>query len=150
MKKGDRDGGSSLTGVFFASYVKAINEEEIDFYLRKSNSSGINKIINDFLIAEENRNIENILSYYSNDTKRYWNIYNPSKTEIENQYRNAWKHTINAQNIVKSISKVSANTYILNTNFRFYDLKKQQYKSINSKVRFVFDDNNKIVETSGI
>ncbi len=150
FEEGRPDGGSSLTGVFFASYVKAINEKEIDFYLRKSNSTGINKIINDFLIAEENRNIENILSYYSNDTKRYWNIYNPSKTEIENQYRNAWKHSINAQNIVKSISKVSANTYILNTNFRFYDLKKQQYKSINSKVRFVFDDNNKIVETSGI
>jgi hypothetical protein len=150
FEEGRPDGGSSLTGVFFASYVKAINEKDIDFYLRNSNSTGINKIINDFLIAEENRNIENILSFYSNETNRYWNINNPSKIEIENQYRNAWEYSKNAQNIVKSITKISNDTYILNTNFRFYDLKKQQYKSIMSKVRFVFDNNNKIIETSGI
>jgi hypothetical protein len=150
FEEGRPDGGSSLTGVFFASYVKAINEKDIDFYLRNSNSTGINKIINDFLIAEENRNMENILSFYSNETKRYWNINNPSKIEIENQYRNAWEYSNNAQNIVKSITKISNDTYILNTNFRFYDLKKQQYKSIMSKVRFVFDNNNKIIETSGI
>lgn len=150
FEEGRPDGGSSLTGVFFASYVKAINEKDIDFYLRNSNSTGINKIINDFLIAEENRNMENILSFYSNETKRYWNINNPSKIEIENQYRNAWEYSNNAQNIVKNITKISNNTYILSTNFRFYDLKKQQYKSINSKVRFVFDNNNKIIETSGI
>lgn len=150
FEEGRPDGGSSLTGVFFASYVKAINEKDIDFYLRNSNSTGINKIINDFLIAEENRNMENILSFYSNETKRYWNINNPSKIEIENQYRKAWEYSNNAQNIVKNITKISNNTYILSTNFRFYDLKKQQYKSINSKVRFVFDNNNKIIETSGI
>ena len=150
FEEGRPDGGSSLTGVFFGSYVKAINEKDIDFYLRNSNSSGINKIINDFLIAEENRNMENILSFYSNDTKRYWNITNPSKIGIANQYRNAWKSSTNTQNIVKSITKISSNAYVLSTNFRFYDLKKKQYKSINSKVRFVFDSNNKIIETSGI
>lgn len=142
--------GSSLTGVFFASYVKAISEEDIDFYLRKSKTTGINQIILDFLKAEENRNIDEILSFYSNNTKRYWNIYNPSKLEIANHYQNSWKHSKNAQNIVRSITKVNSNTYILNTSFRFFDKRTQEYKSYDSNVRFVFDRQNKIVETTGI
>lgn len=150
FEEGRPDGGSSLNGVFFASYVKAISEKDIDFYLRNSNSKGINKIINDFLIAEENRNLNEILSFYSNNTERYWRIENPTKLEIANQYRNAWQYSKNAQNIVKDIIKINNNTYILDTNFRFYDLKKKEYKSINSKVRFTFDNKNKIIETSGI
>ena len=150
FEEGRPDGGSSLTGVFFASYVKAISERDIDFYLRNSNSKGINKIINDFLIAEENRDLNEILSFYSNNPERYWRIENPTKLEIANQYKNAWKYSKNAQNIVKDIIKINNNTYILNTKFRFYDLKKKKYKSINSKVKFTFDDKNKIIETSGI
>lgn len=150
FEEGRPDGGSSLTGVFFVSYVKAISEKDIDFYLRNSNSTGVNKIINDFLIAEENRKLNEILSFYSENPERYWHIENPSKLEIANQYRNAWQYSKNSQNIVKDIIKINSNTYILNTNFRYYDLKRKEYKSINSKVRFTFDNNNKIIETSGI
>jgi hypothetical protein len=150
FNEGRPDGGSSLHGIFFVSYIKAINESEIDFYMRNTNSTGINKIINDFLIAEENRNLEDILSYYSSHIERYWNINNPSKSELANQYRNAWKYSKNAQNLVRNITKVNNETYILETNFRFYDLKIHKYKTINSRVKFIFDNNNKIIETSGI
>lgn len=150
FNEGHPGGGTAYNGIFNLSYIKAIPNEYLDFYSRSSNSNGINKIINDFLIAEENRNLDDILHYYSYDIKRYWNIYNPNRTELANQYRNAWKNSKNAQNIVRNIIKIDNNTYILDTNFRFYDLKKEEYKSINSRVKFIFDDNNKIIETSGI
>lgn len=150
FEEGRPDGGSALTGVFYASYIKAINDKDIDFYLRNSNSAGINKIINDFLIAEENRNIDRILEYYSDYVGRYWDVKNINKMELANQYYNAWKYSKNAQNIVKNIIKINNNTYILNTQFRFYDIKKEKYKSLDSKVKFVFDGDNKIKKIYGI
>jgi len=150
FNEGHPSGGSMYNGMFNLSYIKAIPNDYLDFYSRSSNSNGINKIINDFLIAEENRNLNDILSYYSTNIKKYWNINYPSKMELAKQYENAWKYSKNAQNIVNNITKVNSNTYILDTNFRFYDIKKNEYRYINSKVKFIFDDNNKIIETNGI
>jgi hypothetical protein len=147
--EGRPDGGSLLTGVFFASYVKAINQDEIDFYLRNTNTQGLNKIINDFLIAEENRDINEILSFYSQNVNRYWSVNFPSRIELTQQYKKAWNYTENAQNLVQSIERVNINTCILKTNFRFFDKKRNQFRNIESKVKFEFDKENKIIATYG-
>jgi len=149
FEEGRPDGGTSLNGVFFGSYIKAIDETDIDFYLRNSNTVGRKKLISDFLVSEENRNIEDILSFYSENTKRYWNVDKPSKMEISEQYTKVWENSSNSQNIVKDIVKLSSDVYILTTNFKFYDKKDKEFKSLNTNVKFVFDSNDKIIETYG-
>ncbi len=148
--EGRPDGGSSLNGVFFLSYIKAVEQEEIDFYLRNRNNLGFKKIIEDFLIAEENRNFEKIKGYYSRNLKRYWNTNYPTSQELFTQYHNAWSNTKFAQNIIQNIQIVNPSIYILHTNFRFFDLKDETYKEIKSKVKFVFDGEGKIVEIYGV
>ncbi|TVZ26584.1 hypothetical protein JM83_3225 [Gillisia sp. Hel_I_86] len=148
--EGRPDGGSSLNGVFFLSYVKAVEQEEIDFYLRNSNNLGFKKVIEDFLLAEENRSFEKINQYYSSNLKRYWNTNYPTSKELYTQYQNAWSNTKFAQNIIQKIQIVNPTTYILYTNFRFFDLKAGTYKDIKSEVKFVFNKEGKIVEIYGV
>lgn len=149
FNEGHPEGGTMYNGVFNLSYLKAISNEELDFYLRENNNQGRKKIINEFLIAEENRNFYQIQKFYSNNVKRYWNTINPSSLELKKQYENAWSNTKYAQNLVRNIFKVNEESYILHTKFRFYDLKKEKLRNIDSKVFFKFNNENKIVEIYG-
>ncbi|MEZ4840654.1 MAG: hypothetical protein R2821_03865 [Flavobacteriaceae bacterium] len=107
--------------------------------------SSAEKIITAFLAAEESRDIYKILEFYSITPKRYYRWHYPTKEDVKNQYFLAWDKTSKSINNIKSIIKVSNNVYDLETEFVFTD-KKGNKKSIDSIVRFVFDEDFKIIE----
>ncbi len=107
-------------------------------------------IIHDFLQAEENRDFEIIYSYFSPKFSRYYDINTPNYSKIKNRYEHFWSFISNARNTIKSIDKINDYTYDLYTNFQYYHLKKETEFSVDSRVRFLFDSNGKIVEVYGV
>lgn len=106
--------------------------------------------IKNLLLAEEIRDFDKIYSFYSPNIKNYWSIKNPSYAVLKKQYEKSWKITSNTKNYIKKIEKINDSIYDLNTEFEYYHVKKKKTISINSKVRFIFDNNGKIVESYGI
>lgn len=104
-------------------------------------------VIYKFLEVEEQRDFEAIYSFFSPHFSRYYTIFNPTYTKVKNKYEYTWSITSDATNDVVNIEKINNYTYNLNTIFTFYSNKKHDYTTINSVVRFVFDERGKIVET---
>ena len=118
----------------------------------KSTSSNINysNTIRNFLKAEENRDFDNIYSYLSPRFSRYYDIDEPSYSKLKNRYEYLWGFTSNSKNYVKSIERINDYTYDLDTKFTYYNHRKEKEFTVNSTVRFLFDDNGKIIETYGV
>ncbi len=107
--------------------------------------------IRNLLVAEESRNFETIYSHYSaTNLTRYWNVNNPGKNELKEQYERSWSITSNAKNEVQSITRLNKNAYDLHTFFTYYHVKKATWYKVDSKVRIMFDDNGKIIEIYGL
>jgi hypothetical protein len=107
-------------------------------------------IIRSFISAEDNGNIEEILSYFSPNVNRYWDLYNPTFNQLANAYQRAQSVSTDRRNTVDNIEMISDREYVLYTTFSYFSVKAQQQMSKPSRVKFVFDDNNKIVETYGL
>jgi hypothetical protein len=101
--------------------------------------------IKGLLAAEERRNFNEIQKFYSTSIERYWNSYNINHSELLQQYQKSWKITSNANNNVQNIEQINDKTYVLNTIFKYYHLKQKKTKSVNSSVRFEFNENGKII-----
>src|SRR5690606_25022820 len=107
------------------------------------------QIIRDFVDAEDQRDFESIADYFSTNLMRYWDLKFPSKTELRTYYNNAWKNSDSSSNEIIRIQRVSSSIYDMNTNFKFTN-KQGQKKEIKSTVRFIFDNEKKIVECFGL
>lgn len=104
-----------------------------------------------FLSAENHRDISSILSCFSPNLQRYWDIQYPTKAMLSNRYFTIWAKIRNNQNILKNIERVNEHTYIYIVDYTFYSLKDQTYKTVyNSRIRVVFDDNYKIISIFGV
>jgi len=106
--------------------------------------------IRDFLKAEEKRDFDAIYGFLSPKFNRYYDITDPSYSKLKNRYEYLWGFTSNSKNYIKSIDKINDYTYDLNTRYTYYNHRKGREFSVNSTVRFLFDENGKIVETYGI
>ncbi len=106
--------------------------------------------IRDFLKAEEKRDFDIIYGYLSPKFSRYYDINDPSYSKLKNRYEYLWGFTSNSKNYVKSIEKINDFIYDLNTEYTYYNHRKEQEFTVNSTVRFLFDDNGKIIETYGV
>lgn len=106
--------------------------------------------ITNLLKAEDERNLNNILSFYGMNMKRYWDVQNPSIEDLKKRYEKSWKLLYESKNEVLNINKISSSTYELETNFKFIIAKNRKNKSIISKVIFKFDNDGKIIEVYGL
>ncbi|WP_242203229.1 trypsin-like peptidase domain-containing protein [Aestuariivivens insulae] len=107
--------------------------------------------IKELLKAEDERDFNTVANYYDlNNIKRYWDNSNPSYDDLSNAYYKSWKATSNSTNKVISINKESERIYDVNLDFKFYHKRKEEWKTVNSTVRFVFGQNDKIIEVYGI
>lgn len=106
--------------------------------------------ITDLLKAEDERNLNNILSFYAMNMKRYWDIQNPSINDLKSRYEKSWKSLYESNNKILNISQISDRTYELETEFKYVTAKKRNKKSIISKVIFKFDKDGKIIEIYGL
>lgn len=106
--------------------------------------------IRNYTRAEETEDFDQIYSYYSENLKRYWDMYNPSYNSLKERYEHLWNVTSERKNEIERIEKINNTEYNLYTTFTYYSNKKQQTISKFSKVRFVFDQQGKIIETYGL
>lgn len=107
--------------------------------------------IKEYLSTENNRDFSGILSFYSNNMQRYWDLQNPSVKQLSNRYQHAWSIMGSSISDLKDVEKVGANTYIYTTDFIYYSIKDQVYKTVkNSRIKVVFDDNYKIISIYGV
>ncbi|WP_118976010.1 S1 family peptidase [Taibaiella koreensis] len=106
--------------------------------------------IKTFLLAEEHRNLGEILSCFSSNMYRYWDLQPPSQAQLANRYRHSWSITENAVNDLKDIRKIDEHTYVYTVDFTYFSIKDQAYKTVNNaRVQVVFDDSYKIVAIFG-
>src|SRR5690554_4945869 len=103
------------------------------------------------LKAEDQRDFNSVIKFYDlNNLKRYWDYSNPSYDDLNKTYYKSWSITSNTSNKVNSITKEWERIFDVNLDFTFYNTKKQEWKTVNSTVRFVFGQNDKIIEVYGI
>lgn len=100
--------------------------------------------------AEDNRNIDGILSMFDANMLQYWDMKNPSNTQLRNRYMDAWSKTDDVKHKNVRIHRVSKNTYDINGDFSYYSLKEDTYKSVPIKTRVIFNDEGKIIRTYGL
>ena len=99
-----------------------------------------------FINTEDERNFDEVYSYYSTNLKRYWSMKNPSYSKLKIQYEGAWNTTSYSKNHIDKIVRIDANTYDLYTRFEYFRIKNGITKTTDSQLRFVFDNNGKIIE----
>lgn len=142
------------------TYVNQTNEiskvkrqekkQEVKINTAKSDSYYENQI-KELLKAEDQRDFNAVAKYYDlNNIKRYWDNSNPSYDDLSKAYYKSWKTTSNSSNKVISINKEWERIYDVNLDFKFYHNRKEEWKTVNSIVRFVFGQNDKIIEVYGV
>lgn len=120
-----------------------ISEAKSDYYYENQ--------IKELLKAEDQRDFNSVIKFYDlNNLKRYWDNSNPSYDDLSKAYYKSWSITSNTSNKVNSITKEWERIFDVNLDFTFYNTKKQEWKTVNSTVRFVFGQNDKIIEVYGI
>jgi len=107
--------------------------------------------IRNLLKAEDERDFTSAIKYYDlKNISRYWDYSNPSYDDISKAYYKSWKTTSKSSNSINSINTEWERIYDVNLDFKFYHNKKKEWKTINSTVRFVFGQNEKLIEVYGI
>lgn len=106
--------------------------------------------IRSLISGEENRNMTDILNSFSPDMEQYWDISYPTQEELVKRYNSVWTKSGNGKHNHIRIDEVSHNTYDLYADYEFYSVKDQVSKALNVHVRYVFDDNGKIIKTYGV
>tara|TARA_R100000306_G_scaffold62450_2_gene70353 strand:- start:1112 stop:3817 length:2706 start_codon:yes stop_codon:yes gene_type:complete len=110
----------------------------------------VRNTLSKLLFAEEQRNFNDIFSFFSSNMSRYWDMNNPSYSDLKKRYEYIWGFTSNSKNKIEKIEKVNTYTYDLYTEFSYYNLNNNENFVTNSIIRYVFDNNGKIIATYGI
>lgn len=105
--------------------------------------------IKDLVATEQNRDFNSIDSYYSPNMIRYWDLNYPTTAQLSRRYNYLWNITLSSSEQIEKIEKAGENTYDLYTN-ESYTNRKGQYRSIFYIIRYVFDNNGKIIECYGL
>ncbi|MCB9033957.1 MAG: hypothetical protein H6553_08980 [Chitinophagales bacterium] len=103
-----------------------------------------------FLNAESTRNFSKFENYFSPIVARYWNVKNIDHAELRKQYTDSWSKTNYGINALEYIKYISSNTYDAYITYEYQLKSNGTIKTVESIIRFVFDDNGKIKEVYGI
>lgn len=108
------------------------------------------RVIHDLLYAESGRSFDDIYKYFDPNLERYWGINYPTYDELKAEYEKTWTKTENNEHSNVRINKVSDNTYDVMSTYAYFSLKDQKQKRVDSKIRFVFNKENKIIRSYGL
>lgn len=97
------------------------------------------EIIKKYIIAENNRDINELNYYLSDNPKKFWNIENPTKNEINNLYYQNWSKNEYTNTQILEIRKTDFYYYI-DVNFNYGN------NSTHNVIIFTFDEYDKIIE----
>ena len=111
--------------------------------------SDAQSIISNFLNAENSRDFSYIYSFYSPSVRRYFGHNNPTYSSLGNMYQKAWNSTPYSKNNLISIDRINGNEFLVKINYQWS--KNSNPSQVNSKydnLKFVLDNDNKIIEVS--
>ncbi|OJV56303.1 MAG: hypothetical protein BGO31_14530 [Bacteroidetes bacterium 43-16] len=108
------------------------------------------RVIHDLLYAESGRSFDDIYKYFDPNLERYWGINYPTYDELKAEYEKTWSKTESNEHSNVRINKVADNTYDVMSTYSFFSLKDQKQKRVDSKIRFVFNKENKIIRSYGL
>ncbi len=137
--------GSANSG---SSYGEGRNDRTAKAPINRSAKSDFQTTIRNFLRAEDNRDFSAIYSFFSNNVRRYWDMTNPTENDLKTRYAKVWKKSIRSENDIIKIEKISFYTYDVSTHYAFTDINNND-REVDSKLRFIFDDDGKIIEIFG-
>lgn len=106
--------------------------------------------VRNLLMAEENRNFDEIYAHFSPNMERYWDINYPTYDELRDRYQHSWDITDRANHSDVKVTKVGTNTYDVSSTYSYFSVKDQVEKTVKSKVRYVFDNSGRIIKTYGL
>ena len=116
----------------------------------------LNVIIEDYIGETDNRNLEKILSFWSDQPTRYWDINKNnesgfiSKSKIEESILKAFNLNSFSENEIKNISKTDEGEYNVSVLFKFTSKKTGIVKHIKSTTILKFNQDDKIVQEYGM
>jgi hypothetical protein len=107
--------------------------------------------IKELLKAEDRRDFSSAIKYYDlKNISRYWDNSNPSYDDMSKAYYKSWKTTSNSTNTIISINKEWDRIFDVNLDYKFYHNRRNEWRTVNSTVRFIFGQNDKIIEVYGL
>ena len=103
----------------------------------------------DFLEQKNSKLLDKLIDRFTYDNPKYlenekWGYDN------RNEKRYLYSYKYDSKNKVISIEKINNYVYDLKTEYTYYNHRKERRFTVNSTVRFLFDDKGKIVETYDI
>mgnify|MGYP000430462874 CR=1 FL=1 len=100
-----------------------------------------------FLTAETQENFLEVIEYFDlNNVSRCWNLSNPSYDELSSRYQKQWKETSHTALSINFINNKQTRVFEANIDYQFYNEEEKEWKDRNRTIRFVFGQNNKIIE----
>ncbi len=100
--------------------------------------------------AESERDLNKIKEFYADNISQYYDLYVIDKIELGERYRDVWEKSLESSNEILSISKLDKNTYIMRTTFKDINRKSKKRISIDAKVKFIFDEKGKIIQSYNV
>lgn len=101
-------------------------------------------VIHQLLAAEDEQNLEAALSYYAPYMERYWDISYPTEAQLQKRYEDSWQKVADARNTVTAVRKIAPLTYDTDISYTFYQIAKDTTNTVNSTLRFVFNENHQV------
>jgi hypothetical protein len=121
--------------------TNATNQENtIEFYKEK---------INSYYTMESQRNFDLLYNTYLKNLTQYYDLYNPTYSDLQTRFEHAWSVTSDVTNTIKnydlSIMENFTQIKIL-LDYKYFGIKSQEYKTVNDiKLFFLFDEDGNIV-----
>ncbi|MFZ2895167.1 MAG: serine protease [Saprospiraceae bacterium] len=142
------NGNSTHSFDFGTTSLESQNNQNVAVSNDENSRPDFRTIIHNFLIAEDKRDFSTIYPFFSNNIRRYWDMTNPTETDLRTRYGKLWRKSIHSQNNITKIEKINFYTYDVSTHFSFTDID-NNYKEVYATFRIVFDDTGKITEIFG-
>ena len=127
------------------------NRKDLDNSTNNDYYSDAQSAISNFLSAENARDFSYIYSFYSPSLRRYFDLFSPTYSSLENVYQKAWNATPYSKNSFISIDPINGHEFIVKINYQWS--KNSNPSKVNSKfdnLKFVLDNDNKIIEVSSL
>ncbi len=96
------------------------------------------------ILAEDNHNTEEALTYYSPSIEQYWDMQNPSREDLYLRYEKNFAKLAQSQNEVLSSEWVGPRTLEAHIRFSYIGANTGESKSVSSRIRYKFDDEGRI------
>ena len=106
--------------------------------------------VRSLMASEDQQDFDGIMSHFSPNMERYWDISYPTRAQLETRYADSWSKITDPQNVFNGVRKVAENTYDVSNTFRYYSLKDGKTKSVKGTNRFVFNDEGLVVQVWGL